>query len=82
MWAPVANAMGYRVEIARNGESVYGATTSVPRVLVPNQWQHGRRIMTLSAGLYYWYVWPVFRNGTTTSRSFAAVVASKLEIAH
>ena len=81
VWAPVANAAGYTVEITRNGESVYAATTSVPRLLVPSQWRHNRRTVTLSAGTYRWYVWPVFRSGTTTRRSFAAVVASKLEIA-
>ena len=72
---------GYAVEITRDGESVYAATTSVPRLLVPKHWQHNGRTVTLSAGTYRWYVWPVFRNGTTTRRAFAAVVASKLEIA-
>ena len=80
VWAPVASATGYAVEITRNGESVYAASTSVPHVLVPNQWRHNGRNMTLSPGTYHWYVWPVFRTGTTTRRSFAAVVASKLEI--
>ncbi|MGZ6790998.1 MAG: hypothetical protein ACXVGQ_13905 [Mycobacteriaceae bacterium] len=80
VWAPVASATGYAVEITRNGESVYAATTSLPHVLVPKQWRHAGRNMTLSPGTYHWYVWPIFRNGATTRRSFAAVVASKLEI--
>lgn len=79
-WAPVANASGYAVEITRNGESVFSATTSVPHVLIPSRWRHAGSNVTLSPGTYRWYVWPVVRSGTTTRRSPAAVVASNLEI--
>ena len=81
-WAPVANATAYTVELTRNGESVYTATTSTPNVRVPNHWRHDGRTMTLSPGTYHWYVWPVVRSGTTTRKLPAAVVASKLEITH
>lgn len=80
-WAPVANATAYTVEITRNGESVYTATTTTPNVRVPSQWRHAGRTITLSPGTYHWYVWPVVRSGTTTRQLPAAVVASKLEIA-
>ena len=81
-WAPVANATAYTVEITRNGESVYSATTSVPNVRVPNRWRRDGHTMTFSPGTYHWYVWPVVRSGTTTRKLPAAVVASKLEITH
>ena len=81
-WAPVANATAYTVEITRNGESIYTATTTTPNVRVPNQWRHDGRTMTLSPGTYHWYVWPVVRSGTTTRKLPTAVVASKLEITH
>jgi len=80
-WAPVANASAYAVEISRNGESVYSATTSVPHVRVPNRWRRDGRTMTLSPGTYRWYVWPIFRRGATTPKFPSAVVVSKFEIA-
>jgi hypothetical protein len=79
-WAPVANATGYTVEISRNGESVFSATTSAPHVSVPSHWRHAGRNMTLSPGTYQWHVWPVVRSGTTTETSTTAIVASNLEI--
>ena len=81
VWAPVANASGYAVEVTRNGESVFSATTSVPHVRVPGQWRHAGRKVTLSPGTYHWYVWPVVRSGSSHRRATAAVVASNLEIA-
>ena len=79
-WAPVANATAYTVEITRNGASVYSATTSVPNVRVPKRWRRDGHTMRFSPGTYHWYVWPVVRNGATTRKLPAAVVASKLEI--
>jgi hypothetical protein len=79
-WPPVANASAYAVVITRNGESIYSATTSVPHIRVPDRWQRDGRNMALSPGSYRWYVWPIFRVGTTTRRSPPTVVASKLEV--
>jgi hypothetical protein len=80
VWAPVANATGYTVEITRNGVSVYSAATSTPNVRVRDPWRYHGRTMTLSPGTYRWYVWPIVRSGSATRKRPAAVVASKLEI--
>ena len=72
-WAPVERASEYDVEIRRNGEVVYTATTSVPHVRVPAQWERGGLKLTLSPGAYRWYVWPVLGAG---GRRGAAVVAT------
>jgi hypothetical protein len=80
-WAPVASATGYTVEITRNGEAVYSATTSVPNVRVPGRWRRDGRSMTFSPGTYRWYVWPVFGSGAERHQGRKAIVASVLAIA-
>jgi hypothetical protein len=80
-WPPVAKASAYAIEITHNGESIYSATTSVPHIHVPGRWRRDGRTITLAPGTYRWYVWPIFRVGSTTQRSTPTVVASKLEIA-
>lgn len=79
-WPAVAKASAYAVEITRNGESIYSATTSAPHIRVPGRWRRDRRTMTLAPGTYRWSVWPIVRVGTTTRKFPPTVVASKLEI--
>jgi hypothetical protein len=78
-WAPVANATSYDVAILKGGRIVYDDSTSVPRIIVPAQWQRDGRTMSLTAGSYQWYVWPVFRSGQTHRRG-APVVATTFDI--
>ena len=76
-WAPVQGASEYDVEIRRNGKVLYAATTSVPHVKVPAQWERGRRKLTLSPGAYQWYVWPILG---ASGRRGAALVATTFVI--
>jgi hypothetical protein len=78
-WGPAPNASGYAIEIIRNGEPIYSATTKLPRVRIPNHWRHHGRLMTLTPGSYRWYVWPILRDGTATGEA-PALVASELTI--
>lgn len=80
-WAPVANASTYTVEIVGGGDLTYSATTGHAYVRVPDRWRRNGRTMTLSAGTYHWYVWPVFGNGAEHRQSRKAIVASVLTIA-
>ena len=80
-WAPVAKATAYTVEITRNGQSVYTATTRAPHVRVPNRWQRDGRTMKLSPGTYRWYVWPIVGSGAERHQGRIAIVASVLAIA-
>ncbi|MGZ6662524.1 MAG: hypothetical protein ACXVHL_34935 [Solirubrobacteraceae bacterium] len=79
-WPAVAKAAAYAVEITRNGESIYSATTSVPHIRLPGRWRRDGRTMTLAPGTYRWSVWPIIRVGATTRKYPPTVVASKLEI--
>ena len=78
-WAPVNGATTYEVAILRNGTVVFSATTTAARVHVPAHWERGGRALTLSAGNYHWYVWPILRQGSHTTRG-SAVVATTFKI--
>jgi hypothetical protein len=78
-WAPAAHASSYDVAILRGGNVVYSQGTSEPHVVVPAHWRLDGRTMSLTAGRYEWFVWPVFRNGTTRRRG-AAIVATTFDV--
>jgi hypothetical protein len=79
-WAPAARAVGYDVEIRRRGAVIYSASTTEPRLHLPNRWMHAGGAVTLSAGTYTWYVWPVVGTGATRARG-PAIVATTFTIA-
>jgi hypothetical protein len=79
-WAPAARAVGYDVEIRHNGAVLYSASTTEPRLHLPNRWTHAGGAVTLSPGTYTWYVWPVAGTGATRARG-PAIVATTFTIA-
>jgi len=81
VWAPVREASRYAVEIRRNNNIIYAATTSLPHVTVPSRWKRDGRTIVLSPGTYQWYVWPVTGSGAHSRRG-AAIVAASFSVAH
>jgi len=78
-WAPVKGASRYDSEIRRGGVVVYAVRTRAPHLRVPARWQRNGRTMTLSPGVYQWYVWPLVGMGNSRRRA-PAVVATTFEI--
>ena len=75
-WAPAPGASGYHVEFFRGPDRVFATDTSRPSVTVPARWTSGGRTLSLRAGAYGWYVWPVV-DGLRQSR---AVVQTTISI--
>ena len=61
-WDPVANATGYRLRVYRNGTLVFDAVTRELGATLGRRWRFRSREVTLSAGTYRWYVWPIPQN--------------------
>lgn len=78
-WAPVVNATSYDVAILSDGKTVYRETTSVPRLTVPARWSQNGKMVSLTAGTYQWFVWPVFGSGAAHRRG-APVVATTFNV--
>jgi len=74
-WAAVRGVSAYDLEIRRNGVVIYAARTARPRLQMPARWVRNGTTMTLAAGTYQWYVWPVLR-GSQIHEPAAIVAAS------
>jgi hypothetical protein len=74
VWAPVASASGYHVELFKGSTLIFRDETTKPEVLIPSRWRFGGRLRRLEPGEYRWYVWPV----TGGQRETEAIVQAKL----
>jgi hypothetical protein len=70
----VVGARGYEFELFRGGRRVFATRTQQPALNLPGRWRVNGRQMTLAAGEYRWYVWPLRGGG----RAAAATVQAKL----
>jgi len=62
-WAPVAGAVGYRVELFRGARRVLSVRTSKPVLRLERRWRHKGRIERFLSGTYRWTVRPVLASG-------------------
>ena len=76
VWAPVAGAVGYRVELFRGDEQVLRATTKAPAFALGAKWRHNGQVERLTPGSYRWYVWPVLPGGAADQ----AIVQARLNV--
>jgi hypothetical protein len=60
IWAPVGRAAYYDVRFFRNGQLVFEAWPSQPRLQLPARWVHEGHARRLVPGPYSWRVFPVF----------------------
>jgi hypothetical protein len=76
VWAPVANATGYHVELFKGAALIFRDETTKPEVLIPSRWRFDGGLRSLRPGEYRWYVWPV-EGG---KRQAEAIVQAKLVV--
>jgi hypothetical protein len=76
-WAPVTGASGYQVELFRGSRRVLSERTRETRLDVGSSWRHEGKTYSLEPGSYWWYVWPVLKDGT---RGGVATVRARLVI--
>jgi hypothetical protein len=74
-WVAVPKATYYRVRFIRDGQVVFEATPSRPRLVLPARWRFAGRVHKLEAGTYHWVVQPGF-GSPRAHRYGAAVVAA------
>ena len=60
VWARVARATYYNVQLYRGTRKVLSAWSTTTRMQIPASWRFGGRREKLVAGTYRWYVWPGF----------------------
>jgi hypothetical protein len=75
-WAPVAGADAYRVELFRDDDLVFVATSRSAEITVPARWTLAGKAHKLAAGEYRWYVWPIVAG----RRAQSAVVQATLTV--
>lgn len=76
VWAPVANASGYRVQFFRGSTLVFSTGTTRPEVTIPRSWTLEGRRESLRPGDYQWYVWPLHEG----RRAPTAIVQARLTV--
>ena len=76
VWAPVADASGYRVQFFRGSTLVFSARTTRPEVTIPRNWTLEGRRESLRPGEYQWYVWPLHEG----LRAPTAIVQARLTV--
>jgi hypothetical protein len=75
VWVPVGRAAYYDVRFFRNGQLVFEAWPSEPRLQLPSRWVHAGHGRRLVPGRYAWRVFPVF-GSRASPRLGAAIVRS------
>jgi hypothetical protein len=76
VWAPVASATGYHVELFKGTALIFRDETTKPELLIPVRWRFDGRVRRLEPGEYRWYVWPVAGG----QREAEAIVQAKLVV--
>jgi hypothetical protein len=60
VWARVAKASLYNVQLHFGGQKVLSAWPGAPRIGLKRSWSYANRSFKLKKGTYVWYVWPGF----------------------
>jgi len=60
LWARVAKASFYNVQLYFKGQKVLSAWPSAPGLGLKRSWSYSNRSFRLKKGTYAWYVWPGF----------------------
>jgi hypothetical protein len=60
LWARVAKASFYNVQLYFRGQKVLSAWPSAARLGLKRSWSYANRSFKLKKGTYVWYVWPGF----------------------
>lgn len=60
-WVPVQAAKSYKVQFRHDGRVIYSSRTRQPRLRLRARWTYRAHRYALHAGVYQWYVWPIFR---------------------
>jgi hypothetical protein len=60
IWAAVAEASYYNVQLYRNGQKILTAWIRHPKLQLEKSWRFDGRRYALGPGRYRWYVWPGF----------------------
>jgi hypothetical protein len=76
-WVPVSASSAYDVALYRAGRRIFAARTRHAKLTVAKSWIYGGRRERLAAGVYRWYVWPIYKSGTGVRRG-TPIVNSKL----
>jgi hypothetical protein len=76
VWAPVADATGYHVELFREANRVFAADTTRAAITIPTRWRFDGRPYRLEPVEYRWYVWPI----VSGRRSSEAIVQARLVV--
>jgi hypothetical protein len=59
-WAGVRNASFYNVQLYSRGRKILSAWPAKPHRALARRWVFAGRSVSLSGGMYVWYVWPAF----------------------
>jgi hypothetical protein len=78
VWAPVAGATGYEMQLFRGSQRVFVTRTKRPRLTLPERWRYEGRVIRLVPGRYRWNVWPLRAGG---ARGNTAIVRAQILIA-
>jgi hypothetical protein len=60
VWAKVAKATFYNVQLYFKGRKILSAWPSAARLGLKRNWSYADRRFNLKVGTYHWYVWPGF----------------------
>ena len=60
VWAEVAKATFYNVQLYFGGKKILSAWPSASRLGLKRSWSYSGRFFRLKKGTYHWYVWPGF----------------------
>jgi hypothetical protein len=74
VWAKVAGATYYNVQLFRGTRKVFSAWPTRSRLRIPPSWRFGGRRERLIPGTYRWYVWPGF--GARAAVDFGEVLGT------
>ena len=58
LWAPLAPARYFNVQLYRGGTKVLSAWPSLARLQLASRWSYDGHAYVLAPGVYTWYVWP------------------------
>ncbi|MGE5691782.1 MAG: HYR domain-containing protein [Pseudomonadota bacterium] len=74
VWARVAGASYYNVQVFRGNRKVFTAWPTATRLRLPASWRFGGERRRLTAGTYRWYVWPGY--GTRAKARYGQVLGT------
>lgn len=74
VWAPVARATYYHVQLYRGTRKVLSAWSPTARMRLPASWRFGGKVEKLAPATYRWYVWPGF--GARAAARYGSVLGT------